>query len=840
MASIKEFIKDQVLLPRLQKNVILIVYDPELRYYELCQELASDTIEVIDASKNSIESRENALKTLNALGNPRTKLKGMLVYVPAKAPLTDEEKQRDPFALYTVCGSLFPEHDGDEFINICLRAKSDYSTEIRRIFNENPNPTFAVIDALSDGKRWPNLQATLRVESARDIIFALLVPSDAQKKELEKQETWVSEAKDLLSTCIGLNLITRSKKWFSIADELWRFLLFSEFVFDLPEELPNTLKNVPRAPEEARPLIEDLCDQLRNDYRKQALYIEKAEAIEKELDLPKHCSSLRNLGTLDTFPFEERCFFEQAIDALMRDNPDSVRSILKDHSNSVWVGKGESQAQWALIRAALNLCEACGDSERQLVNNARNMDALIDHYIVSLREVDRLQREFEQAVGDYIDDHTVMEPVIKQGRKCYRRLMSKVQNIFIRNLETSGWPPVGRLSNTDVFDKLVGSKLQESGRKVAYILVDALRYELGVSLEKQLSEEGKVELKPAFAQLPTITNVGMASLLPGARQTLSLEKDEKAIIPVVGGVKLKNVAQRMEFLKQRYGERFYETTLFNFIRNKTELFPHTELLVLRSVEIDNDLERSPERTLGLVHENLKRIRVAINKLEKLGFTDVVIATDHGFFLNTDSEAGDICTTPAGNWINIHDRFLLGNGKADSSNFVLPAENVGIRGDFAQVAGPRNLVPYRAGELYFHGGASLQECIVPTISIKFSTKVLDNRKPSVELTYRNGASRITTRLPVINVELKAKDLISYNTDFEILLEAQDKEGNVVGEAKAGGQVNLTTGTITLKPGDRLQVTLKMQPEFEGKFSVIAMNPINLVEYCKIDLETDYVV
>ena len=46
------------------------------------------------------------------------------------------------------------------------------------------------------------------------------------------------------------------------------------------------------------------------------------------------------------------------------------------------------------------------------------------------------------------------------------------------------------------------------------------------------------------------------------------------------------------------------------------------------------------------------------------------------------------------------------------------------------------------------------------------------------------------------------------DFEILLEAQDKKGNVVGEAKSGGLVNPATGTVTLKPGERVQVTLKM--------------------------------
>jgi hypothetical protein len=78
------------------------------------------------------------------------------------------------------------------------------------------------------------------------------------------------------------------------------------------------------------------------------------------------------------------------------------------------------------------------------------------------------------------------------------------------------------------------------------------------------------------------------------------------------------------------------------------------------------------------------------------------------------------------------------------------------------------------------------------------------------------------------------------DFELLLEAHDKKGNVVGEAKAGGPVNAATGTITMKPGERIQVTLKMLLEFEGRFTVKAMNPKNFALYCKLDLETDYVV
>jgi hypothetical protein len=77
---------------------------------------------------------------------------------------------------------------------------------------------------------------------------------------------------------------TRGKTWSALADELWRYVLFSEFVFDLPMALPETLKGVPHAPMEARPIVEDVCDRLRSDPKSRATYIERAEAIEAELN----------------------------------------------------------------------------------------------------------------------------------------------------------------------------------------------------------------------------------------------------------------------------------------------------------------------------------------------------------------------------------------------------------------------------------------------------------------------------------------------------------------------------------------------------------------------------
>lgn len=839
--SFANFFKSSVLEARLAKSQVMVVYDPERRYRDVCLGLATEKRSVVDSSESSITSRAEAIADLGKLGDHQ--IEQLLVYVPAPKPLEDEDKQKDPFALFGVCGDVFPSGDGDNYLSLCLKAKPDHATQVRAVFDQDPNPSFAVIDAIGGGLNWPNLRALLKVESTADILFALLVPSDQQQSALKETDSWVAEAKGVLQASIGLGLKTRGKTWSAIGDELWRFVLFSEFVFDLPEELPAGLQDVPRAAASAQPLIEDICERLRSDRRTQNIYIERAEAIEAELDLPGICGHMADLGERDTFPFEERTFLQRAMEALARDDTDNVKAILGRHSQSVWTGKGESQAQWDLIRSAFFLMECCRDNDRLLSENTRSMENLVDFYVSQLREVDRLHREFEQAVSDYDwqDAQGMMQPVQQQARKQYGALIEKVQQLFTKHLQHTGWPVVGRLANGDVFDKVVAPRLQQSGTKVAYLMVDALRYELGVALEMQLAEDGKVELKPAFAQLPSITRVGMASLLPGAGAGLRLVKSESGFTPHLGDQPVANVTQRMEVFRKRYGQRFQEGRLEEFVRNRFDIEADVELLVLRSVEIDSHFENHPDTAPTEIINALKRIRVAVHKLKDLGFSEVVIATDHGFFMNTHAGAGDTCSKLPGDWLNEHQRCLLGEGSSDNHHYLMSAEKAGVRGDFNSIAGPLSMASYKAGMLYYHGGASLQECVVPVITLQLDApKQVPVAQATVSLNYKNGAKRITTRLPVMEIGLDTQDMFSVDSDFEILLEAHDKKGEVVGEAKPGGLVNPATGTITLKPGDKVQVTLKMQMEFEGKFKVKALNPSTMVAFCQLDLETDYTV
>ena len=237
--NIKEFIQSEILLPRLKASSgVLVVYDPNRRYRELCNELASGTIAVIDASESSIESRESAIETLSTLAENGSDLEGLLVYIPANKPLNDEDKQRDPFSIYGTIGTAFPEGDGDSYRSLCLKARPDQATEIRRVFSENPNPEFNVIDAIGGAGGWPNLQ-TFSLATRRGNFYLGSLRQMSKRKRSSTRKKMDLRSERVTRKLSRAETENSQQKWRPISDELWRYLLYSEFVFDLPRRAPR-------------------------------------------------------------------------------------------------------------------------------------------------------------------------------------------------------------------------------------------------------------------------------------------------------------------------------------------------------------------------------------------------------------------------------------------------------------------------------------------------------------------------------------------------------------------------------------------------------------------------
>ena len=74
------------------------------------------------------------------------------------------------------------------------------------------------------------------------------------------------------------------------------------------------------------------------------------------------------------------------------------------------------------------------------------------------------------------------------------------------------------MHQTRIYSEVVA----ERPKPVAYFLVDAMRFEMGVELAERLPKTAEVSVRHAIGALPSITPIGMAALQPGASASFSV------------------------------------------------------------------------------------------------------------------------------------------------------------------------------------------------------------------------------------------------------------------------------------------------------------------------------
>ena len=118
---------------------------------------------VVDASESGIESREKARDFVSLASLAATESTELVIYIPTRPPKSDHERVMDPYAAYTAAGGIFPDGDGDEYLSLCLKAKPDHASEIRRLFQDDPHPAFELVDNIGGGVGYPTFGRSLRL-----------------------------------------------------------------------------------------------------------------------------------------------------------------------------------------------------------------------------------------------------------------------------------------------------------------------------------------------------------------------------------------------------------------------------------------------------------------------------------------------------------------------------------------------------------------------------------------------------------------------------------------------------------------------------------------------------
>ena len=841
MMRLEQFLADH-LREVLAERRVLTVFDPARRLLEVARSLAGEKCPVIEVSDDLITARERALEALAELGKDPTHTSQLVLYVPRERPLDSEAVCLDPFTPVVLAGGVFPDGAGDSYLALCQRFLPEQAGVFEEMFQQG-EPTLIEINSLVAGAEGaPVLSGLLGAEGTKEVLVRFLGLAGTEAPRLKKSPHWRKELQTLVSKTLGLKLPEESADIDELRQVLWRFLLFSEFVVDLPVALPPALSGVPKAAPKHHRFVLDLCATLRDRTSAQQTYEESANRVAKELSLETHCAALDDLGVLDTFAFEERCFLRTFAKAALAGDLEKAGRLVAERSKSFWIRDGARAGEWKLAGCCVDVLQGVADLQQVLKAAApTRVGCWLDFQIAHGHRLDTAHRLMEQVAQDLLAEPGPLAEVLARARERHREFTDRVTRSFQDAVVKEGWPAPGRPRANDIYEQFVRVPWQE-GKRVAFFWVDAFRYDLAKLLAASAATRHLVAVSAVCAQLPTITKIGMAALLPGAGEDFRIAVDAGELVPVVKGRMLPALPQRLEYMKEVVGsKRFAAVELSEILTGKVlETLPQVEVLVVRTSEIDQLGENNPGYLVGLLPGAIRDLHLALNRLADAGFDVAVLATDHGFCWFDSAESGDAIQKPPGEWIEVKNRSLLGAGQPSAQVVCVEAAHVGIRGDISRYVAARGLATFTKGVRYFHEGLSLQECLLPVVqvSLKPSPKQATVVRVELFLSYRGAKTgTVTTLRPSVEVSLPGSDLFG-PPDVSFVLEGYDSAGKKVAEVAPSPVTDTATGEVRMVRGQSIKVPIRIQEGFNGPLELRAVHPGTGELFATLRLVTDF--
>lgn len=808
---------------------IVVWYDGEQAFKDFVQTFQAPSCAVISAADSVLRARREAESVYRQMNEPAQSgaKRNLLIYVPRSRGSTPEARQSDPFEAFAIAGTAFGDKDADLLESIARQAMPERADEIRRLFAES-NPTLSLLDNLQSVRRYPLLLNAVGTESASEVIALILCNAESASR-VEEVSGALNELYRLLDAEIGFSPRSERDSWVQIRDQLGTYVLFSEFALDCPDGLPDSLGVVPKADAVHKDIIFSACERMRNDADLRESYIQLAGRVQAELRLPELVAGDSDFWSRDTFPFEEEQYLRLLQKHAERGELTRARALLGGRRHSVWRNHPDRAILWRAAERCLDFLESADNVQTSWSGEARSVRQMIEVYARQdgWSELDRRQRLFEQAAVSTTGDSQI-GPLVERCRRRYLEVVLPIQERFLNLIQEEGWPPEGVRRQTQVFDSYV-SPLLERRAKVAFFLADSLRFEMGRDLAEALERSGEVETVEAAASvLPTVTPCGMAALLPGADGAFRVAKSGDEFIPALGDRLLKGSEERMNFLRERYGDRFLDVTLDELLSRPVEKFRNKlapiSLLVVKTQDPDKIGESFGSwRARKYLSDVVGEIADVIKRLSTVGFTEFVISADHGHILLPEILPGDVVPKPQGEWLKEKRRSLLGKSFSTGQGvLILRAKDVGITGDSEEICVPKGFKVFSKGEAYFHEGLSLQEAVVPVVVARFKSVGAGQGRQSVTLHYRSD--KFTSRVIGLKVTYSGLD---FGEPLRVRIEAYEgssAKAKKVGEAADCDARDERTHEITLRPGVETPVPVMIEPDFSGQvIEIRAVDP-----------------
>jgi len=748
----------QLIARQVDDKGLVVWYDPEQAYGAAIAELSLTNTVVARYDGSFLKLRHDVDDLLNNGQPPR-----LVVYVPMERTETDSalveldcagvimQPRQQPPACNTRLSVV-----GRNALKAILG--EDQVGEIERQV-ESGKLSLTDLDSLAEqGIEISTGVLKLIFSSANPQEVALAFLHSEQLDEQLSKKDAEKELRHLLQISFDIELPTAE----SLSNwrlRLGRHVLLTDLLAALKKQVPSSLSSVPVANSTGGI---DACVRLARTWRNSRdvrdSYVSVADRVERELALGQLELPVEPLKENETFLCVERALLAHVENELLKAATPSLLQLAEYRLSRFWSDVIPAiQARWALISSAAETLLEAERVGKAMKAAPTTVPALIKAYTdddepwclldTHHRHMESRKYNFEFAASD---DHDGLEKVIIKAEQRYTEVGSELAKHFVTYFQKAKHPIKGLLRQREVFERRVKPHLGEG--KVAYVWVDALRFEMARELCRLLKDDFTLAIQPAIGTMPTITEIGMAALLPKAH--------DSAKVVTVGGGKLaleidgeiiKDRKDRVAFLKKHAGVSVFDAKLDDLLPKPTKRvkdgIQNAQLILITSQEIDelgegDNLAQARLQIDGV----LSHLRRGVRVLADHGVKTIVMVADHGHLFADEIGEDMKIEAPGGKVEDLHRRVWVGVGGTSEPSYLRTSlSSLGVDSDF-DIATPWTFAVFKSkggGRAFFHGGLSPQELIVPVVVMHSKAKP-SAPSTSVHWTLTPGTAKLTTR------------------------------------------------------------------------------------------------
>ena len=429
-----------------------------------------------------------------------------------------------------------------------------------------------------------------------------------------------------------------------------------------------------------------------------------------------------------------------------------VNNTLSNYTLQEWIEKRRVKfffADYSQIYEALSNAASLLDEIRKVNLTIESPQDGFEKYEKQWYKIDKLYRKYICAT-EQAEHQNILKDLTKEIEKAYgNTYLLKLGNNWQAAIDgMTTWEIEKTISQKQFYQQWIAPYTKRENR-VFVIISDALRYESAAELRERILQEDRytATLNAVLGSLPSYTQLGMASLLPHKALTFNDQNDTV----YADGISTQGTPNRTKVLQKSYaGSIAISAEDFLNMKANTEgrefIKPYNVIYIYSNLIDDTGDKKTSEgkvfEATELEFNNLLRI---LKHISSMNGYNMIITADHGYLYqhNRLEESDFAVFTPTGTLYKTSRRFVLGKNLVPNSS-VQKWEGKALGfADETEAQIPKSINRIRiqgAGSRFVHGGASLQEIVIPVLEI---SKARKSDIEQVEIDIISGTSNITS-------------------------------------------------------------------------------------------------